>query len=420
MRANVIQKSPLPGRKNAQLADSPDLNFEIYTNPSIEAIYRSLDRIGTNRKQDKPVPVTSARTLKVAMEAGSDDVSDLVSEAESKMPKIESETGSTTGSTTGSATGSATGSTAETLPVSKYEVDSLDRPSSGSNRTSLYAKRKSRWKKSGSSQQMLPDSHLQAEETHTNRNWPEDYASSTCTSTKSLSRLLPAEESMEVGNQLFNMDSGAPTLPHSGRKKQLAGTESLYDKISPSVRSHPPENWSLSSTSPQIHPESARNFRFQEQFRKSPATPLSSSASSDTSSSSSHVTVLQESSGSKRQSFGSTFEPDTLERPEFRQHESFIDSLERPQRPKQKAADSSGSSGVTCFSSSSGIESSGSIIRTEELPPPGSVISLCKIYAAKTSATPQSPKKPKRMSSSASGDIRRKAPPPPVSSGTFK
>ena len=50
MRANFIQKSPLPGRKNSQFdsspGPSPDLNFEIYTNPSIEAIYRSLDRTG--------------------------------------------------------------------------------------------------------------------------------------------------------------------------------------------------------------------------------------------------------------------------------------------------------------------------------------------------------------------------------------
>jgi len=415
MRANVIQKSPLPGRKNAQLPDSPDLNFEIYTNPSIEAIYRSLDRMGTNRKREAPLPVTSARSLKVAMEAGSDDVSDLVSEAESKLPKIETETGSASGSDSGTTV----------RPLSNFEADSLDRLESGSNKTSLYSKRKSRWKKAEISQRTPPGSRSQSEEP--NRNWPEDYPSSTCTSTTSLRRLLPAEESMEVGNQLFNLDSGAPTLPHAGRKKHPAtASGSIYDKIGPSTRSNAPEDWSMSSTSPQVHPEAARNFRFHNQFRKLPATPLSSSASSVTSSSSSHVTVLRDSVRSKpniRLASSDTsgadepepFQPDTLERPEFRQPESFIDSLERPQRPKLKAPGAPVAPAVppSLSSSSSGIESTGSI-RNEELPPPGSVISLCKIYTAKTSIAPEVPKQLKRLSSGANGNVRRKAPPPPT------
>ncbi|XP_045025719.1 uncharacterized protein LOC116915350 isoform X1 [Daphnia magna] len=358
LRTNFLQKSPLPGRKSTSLASETMNLVSIYTNPSIEEIYRSLDRSQPQRLN------------KGATESGaeSDAVSDLVSEAESKMPKI---------------TGPAT--TRKTY----FEPDSLDRKPSnpgGNNRPHLYQKKPPRWSKRA----QHPDTNDEMREADENSSSAAGYTSSTCTSMKSLSRVLPAQEAMEVGNQLFNMDTGAPTLPRL-IKPNASDRSHVYETIG---RNHDKDG-----------------IFVNRDFRKPPEVIYSSSNSS---SSSSKITIVEDCLKNKLtiqvddiRNLKDEFEPDTLERsndpqtaPPFRRQESFIaDSLERPIQPVKSTINKLMSScnnnaPVSPSSSSSGLGSSGESlvnkedwIKKEELPPPGSVVSLRQIYTARTHQT---------------------------------
>lgn len=128
--ANFLQKSPLPGRKSANLTpDAAQLiasHASIYTNPSIEEIYRSLDR-----SQQQPPGKQQAHyskpkpKLATVDSCDSDAVSDLVSEAESKLPKIDGLSRKQT----------------------YFEPDSLDRRHDVNNSRHAYQKKPPRWSK---------------------------------------------------------------------------------------------------------------------------------------------------------------------------------------------------------------------------------------------------------------------------------
>lgn len=351
LRANFLQKSPLPGRKMSGLPETTLNHASIYTNPSIEEIYRSLDRSQQQPQQRSKLPAESG--------AESDAVSDLVSEAESKMPKI---------------TGPA-GMNRKTY----FEPDSLDRkPAHYVSRPHLYQKKPPRWTKRA----QHPDTNDEMREADEQSSSAAGYNSSTCTSIQSLSRVLPAEEAMEVGNQLFNMDTGAPTLPRL-IKPDRAGH--IYETIG--------------------RQRDKSGIFVNKEFRK-PGGEVGYEATSS-SSSSSKVTVVEDCHKNKltiqvddihREE--ENFEPDTLERRNddsnpFRRQESFIaDSLERPIQPVKSTINkllNSCNAPVSPASSSSGLGSSGESvmnkedwIKKEELPPPGSVVSLRQMYTART------------------------------------
>ena len=377
LRTNFLQKSPLPGRKSVGLSSNETtMNLvSIYTNPSIEEIYRSLDR-------SQP-PRLSKRSTESGAE--SDAVSDLVSEAESKMPKI-----------------TGPGMNRKTY----FEPDSLDRKpapnyagsnhnnnhNNNSSRPHLYQKKPPRWTKRA----LHSDTNDEMREADENSSSAAGYTSSTCTSMKSLSRVLPAQEAMEVGNQLFNMDTGAPTLPRL---------------IKPTI-TQPNRGANIYETIGR-NQDGADGIFVNKEFRKPPPEVIYSS--SNTSSSSSKITIVEDClknkltiqvddiRGTKEEE---TFEPDTLDRrndsqsaPPFRRQESFIaDSLERPIHPVKSTinkfinnAAGNGGAPVSPSSSSSGLGSSGESlankedwIKKEELPPPGSVVSLRQIYTART------------------------------------
>ena len=348
LRVNFLQKSPLPGRKATSNPQSDQYMAAVYTNPSIEDIYKSLDRslASTTMMKNKTPLSTEVED--------SDAVSDLVSEAESKLPKI------------------------TTRPKTYFEADSLDRnhglttsntqQQQHPSTNSLYQKKPQRKiaapvTTSFDTMTTITDSGSVAG----------GYNSSTCTSVQSLSRLLPAEEAMEVGNQLFNMDTGYPTLPKLGK---------------------PPSG------------RSASNKTTAHQVMEEEDSASSSGASS-------RVTVLTiqieppTAAAQLLEEDEENFEPDTLERrnskkpppPQLnRKHphnssNNYIDSLERPIQPIKSKIQQLNSKvapvSPASTSSSSGVGSSldggggpGSINR-EELPPPGSVISLRQIYTAR-------------------------------------
>ncbi|EFX76342.1 hypothetical protein DAPPUDRAFT_306244 [Daphnia pulex] len=371
LRTNFLQKSPLPGRKSTGLSSETMNLVSIYTNPSIEEIYRSLDR-------SQPPRLNKGGGAESGAE--SDAVSDLVSEAESKMPKI-----------------TGPGMNRKTY----FEPDSLDRKpatnygnSSNNSKPHLYQKKPPRWTKRA--QQHQSDTNDEMREADENSSSAAGYTSSTCTSMKSLSRVLPAEEAMEVGNQLFNMDTGAPTLPRLIKPTIVAqpnrGGANIYETIG---RNQEPDG-----------------IFVNKEFKKPPPEVIYSS--SNTSSSSSKITIVEDCLKNKltiqvddirSAKDEEAFEPDTLDRrndsqcaPPFRRQESFIaDSLERPIQPVKSTINkfSSNAAGnvapVSPSSSSSGLGSSGESlankedwIKKEELPPPGSVVSLRQIYTART------------------------------------
>ena len=434
---NFLQKSPLPVRKsnldglNGQLYGGMAVpSSSIYTNPSIEDIYRSLDRLKSepiNSKPGKAVPMSSKGKKKttlaeIAAATDSDAVSDLVSEAEAKMPKI-------------------------TAPKTYFEPDSLDRvnmnKSQQQNRSHLYQKNGKAAQQRAAGRRSDETNAALREEAAEETSCSAGYTSSTCTSVQSLSRVLPAEEAMEVGNQLFNMRTGAPTLPRPG--PTVGGNEGkhIYDVVRQGDKS---------------------GLFINHEFRKPLATPTSelldaSGSSSSNESSSSKVTVLEDSScptsllmtamtnqskltiqveshpvprgmgGDDDEDEGAAFEPDTLERSNKkgdsnfrRQASTYLDSLERPvqqvkstinqllgnSKKTTAVAATSTSSGSNRSSaktspapispasagsccSSSGLGSSISAtsqdwitaIKKEELPPPGSVVSLRQLYARK-------------------------------------
>lgn len=180
---------------------------------------------------------SSVNKKKAASEScDSDAVSDLVSEAESKMPKINT---------------SGQQSNGRTAPSGKiyFEPDSLDRSTRidcqttyASGRSHLYQKKPQRGTTaSGSGHNNLKATSPHQQPTHPlsishqhdmeaeEANMSAGYTSSTCTSVQSLSRVLPAEEAMEVGNQLFNMHTGAPTLPRPSANASKGSP--IYDLV---------------------------------------------------------------------------------------------------------------------------------------------------------------------------------------------
>ena len=366
LRTNFLQKSPLPGRKSTGLSSETMNLVSIYTNPSIEEIYRSLDR-------SQPPRLNKGAAAESGAE--SDAVSDLVSEAESKMPKI-----------------TGPGMNRKTY----FEPDSLDRKpganygSNNNSRPHLYQKKPPRWTKRA----QHPDTNDEMREADENSSSAAGYTSSTCTSMKSLSRVLPAQEAMEVANQLFNMDTGAPTLPRLIKPTitQPNRGANIYETIGRN--------------------QEADGIFVNKEFRKPPPEVIYSS--SNTSSSSSKITIVEDCLKNKltiqvddirSTKVDETFEPDTLDRrhdsqsaPPFRRQESFIaDSLERPIHPVKSTINkfinnaAGNAAPVSPSSSSSGLGSSGEScvnkedwIKKEELPPPGSVVSLRQIYTART------------------------------------
>lgn len=391
LRANFLQKSPLPGRKLNGIPETTLNHASIYTNPSIEEIYRSLDRSQQQQSQQQP---TLRSKMSIESGAESDAVSDLVSEAESKMPKI-------------------TGAGMNRPNKTYYEPDSLDRKpgqhhysgnvvtTSSNNRPHLYQKKPPRWSKRAQhqqhqQQQQHPDTNDEMREADEQSSSAAGYNSSTCTSIQSLSRVLPAEEAMEVGNQLFNMDTGAPTLPRLIKSAGGLRTGHIYETIG--------------------HQRDKNGMFVNKEFRK--PNEVGYEATTSSSSSSSKVTVVEDCLKNTKLTIQvediqpsrdeEAFEPDTLERRNdsmpFRRQESFIaDSLERPIQPVKStinkllnSCNNSSSSSQTSASpvspsSSSGLGSSGESvmnkedwIKKEELPPPGSVVSLRQIYNARS------------------------------------
>ena len=365
LRVNFLQKSPLPGRKATQpqagSTQSADQYLAaVYTNPSIEEIYKSLDRslasTSTGRNATKTMMRKRNKTP-LSTEEDSDAVSDLVSEAESKLPKI-------------------------TTRKTYFEPDSLDRrPQSQSvscsedqvERAHLYQKKPQLNKAAvmaTTSIDMMDNSSIAG-----------GYNSSTCTSVQSLSRVLPAEEAMEVGNQLFNMDTGAPTLPRLG--KPPSGRSNSKTSVEEEDDSHSSSGGSRVTV---FEDAKAKTTTLTIQVESNPSAGLAEEEECE------------------------NFEPDTLERrnskkqppssvhfhrkhPHNNSSRSYMDSLERPipVHPVKSTIQQLNSKLQTApvspaTSSSSGVGSSldgcGSINR-EELPPPGSVISLRQIYTAR-------------------------------------
>ena len=152
----------------------------------------------------------------------SDAVSDLVSEAESKLPKIPTPKGA---------------APSATARKTYFEPDSLDRSAQQpSGRSHIYQKKPQRGVASSTKNVTLSTTsqYLSSISHHPHPEEADEaasagYTSSTCTSVQSLSRVLPIEEAMEVGNQLFNMDTGAPTLPRPSG--QRSGGDNIYDVI---------------------------------------------------------------------------------------------------------------------------------------------------------------------------------------------
>ena len=382
LRANFLQKSPLPGRKCTGLSSETMNVASVYTNPSIEEIYRSLDRSQQIPNRSKGVAESGAE---------SDAVSDLVSEAESKLPKI-----------------TAPG-TANRSQTKYFEPDSLDRNKPGA-KPHLYQKKPPRWTKRAQQYQQ-PDTNDEMREADENSSSAAGYTSSTCTSMKSLSRVLPAEEAMEVGNQLFNMDTGAPTLP---RLIKSGGRGHIYEKIGRN----------------RDNQGGGGGLFVNKEFRKPTEIGYEVTSSNSSSSNSSKVTVVEDCLVNKLTiqvddvvapgQVEDAFEADTLERrdedtaqAQHRRQDSFIaDSLERPIQPVKKTISkllNSSSLAPISPSSSSGLGSSGESllnkeewIKKEELPPPGSVVSLRQIYTARqtskvgtwSTATLEAEKKP--------------------------
>lgn len=240
-----------------------------------------------------------------------------------------------------------------------------------------------------------PDTNDEMREADEQSSSAAGYASSTCTSVQSLSRVLPAQEAMEIGNQLFNMDTGATTLP---RHVKPAG---MSLAPIPAESSPSPSPYESPTRKDHIYEKIGEKRRREKGFylvNGAEDRAKTDDATSSNDSSTSAVTVLEDKAlnklairakdaESKREEDAdddddAAFEPDTLERKAhpLARHDSFVaDSLERPVRPVKSAIRqllNSANGSTECLLKEESV-------KKEELPLPGSVVSLRQMYSAR-------------------------------------
>ena len=417
-RPTVNQKSPLPVR-GAKNADSAASGVAMYTNPSIDEIYKSLAREPHPSAESSPKSSKNEDKIQpnVKKTPADDAVAELVSEAESKVPKVSSDDSDGI---------QYAPSAVRKVEIVRYEQDSLDRSEFRlpGTRQHLYVKKKIR--KSAQSNRLRSDPPAESKAAE-EIGFVEGYNSSTNTSVKSLSRVLPAEEEMEIGNQLFNKNTGAKTLPRLLKMRRDGAipeesSRSGETESAESTRSSTSGETVVTAKPPIPKDNKKKSGRIDGLVNRRITVPVNaeihqSDTQSDPLCSKLTIQVDDQPSAPLTIRTDDSFDADTLEKNQFRtkrieRQESFIDSLERPRTGKIAHSPSS----------SSGLGSSESSISPRNDPAdakpnsvtPGTVLNLCQIYTAKIERNswglqlndPGAPKKPMKIVSASNPDVQ--------------